>query len=722
VAITLIATYPLWTHLADAIPGGGDSWLYYWNLWWVKRAIADLHTSPFFTPELYHPYGAALYFHTLNFFGDILVLPLMHVVSIAAAYNTLVLASFILSGYAVYRLALAIVGASAYREAFLAGVAFMCSSYRLAHLVGHLDLVSTQWLAWYALCLTRTRRDGGWLAPLAGGATLAACGLTTPYYLLFALMLAGLVAVHAAVTEEPPGRGIAVARVASTVVIGAVAMSPMLLPMLTRSAEGRVLDPAADAVRFSADVLAFVTPSPEHPWWGGMARHLQNAIQPSGFTIENVVYVGIVPLWLAALARDPRPARRFWTVVALVFGVLALGPTLRVGGYTVPIVSGVMPYRWLARLPYGEIPRVPARFAVLTLLAMSLLAAMGARALFARRRVSTPLYFALLGVMVLDTTIVPLPLNRIEAPPFFSWLAADPTRGALVEVPIPDDPAIFPWRMLWQTIRQACFRRVPRTRAAAAAIRGDSRIWPVHERNRRARRRHPVRHRAASRSQRRRAQRLRRRDHRCRKAADATGRRNARATDRRSDRRCSRTNLRGRHCRRVSRAADADTDVAGHVAGSRLVVPRAARRRPLAVDGRLSAYRSRRTACGNGVSGVRSACIWNAAAHPCSCGSRYRRRANDPDVRRHVRDAAIRRRRRNNVAVDRQHRWIVHPAGRSAAIVDRRVRAHGHRAGRPGCVPLAHNTVMPSAASTRAWPSSPTVRNAPGWPAVDVCQ
>jgi hypothetical protein len=67
----VVATYPLILHPLSAIPGSDDAYQFYWNLWWVKRALIDLQTSPYVTRELFAPYGAPLYFHTLNLFQDI---------------------------------------------------------------------------------------------------------------------------------------------------------------------------------------------------------------------------------------------------------------------------------------------------------------------------------------------------------------------------------------------------------------------------------------------------------------------------------------------------------------------------------------------------------------------------------------------------------------------------------------------------------------------------
>lgn len=68
--LTVVFTWPLALHLADAIPGDGfDGWQNYWNLWWIKQALVDRLSNPLAVDLLYAPTGVTLYFHTLNPLG-----------------------------------------------------------------------------------------------------------------------------------------------------------------------------------------------------------------------------------------------------------------------------------------------------------------------------------------------------------------------------------------------------------------------------------------------------------------------------------------------------------------------------------------------------------------------------------------------------------------------------------------------------------------------------
>jgi hypothetical protein len=474
VALTLVATYPLVLEFSHVVPAGGDSWLYYWDLWWVKRSLIEHAQNPFFTRELYFPYGASLYFHTLNLLPSALAVPIARGVGLAGAYNAIVLAGFVLTGYISYRLALDVFddlldrdvssaltlrhdselsGLSRQCAAFVAGVTYAFSSYRFAHLFAHLDLLQTWWLPLFALLFLRVRASArpGWI--IAAGLCLAGTALTSWNYVFFLLPLMAVILVDTVVRQSD--RWAVLRRVGWVFVTFGLVVSPVLIPMvlLGRTA-GRASDPASDSIRFSPDLFAYLTPSYLHPIWGRRVEALYRLFGHESSGIERITFLGFVPLVLGsmAVAARSRSSRR-WSIILAVYAALALGPVLRVAGYQVPGLSWWMPYRLLMRLPYGTIPRVPARLVSMASLSLSVLAGIGAQRVLNGHRARILLLTSLLSTLAIGENLVfPIPVQAVVAPSFFGRLAADHVRGGVLEVPIPDDPATFPQRMLWQTV------------------------------------------------------------------------------------------------------------------------------------------------------------------------------------------------------------------------------------------------------------------------------
>ena len=156
--LTLVMTYPLVRRFTSAIPGDGfDGWQNYWNLWWVRQALLVEHTHPWFTDMLYAPVGVSLLFHTLNLFNGLTTLPIQLAWGLFPAYNSAVLFSFAMSGLGAYLLARTVLGPRSSRlAAFAAGVIFTFSPFHIAHLLGHMQVISMEWVPFFALYLLRT--------------------------------------------------------------------------------------------------------------------------------------------------------------------------------------------------------------------------------------------------------------------------------------------------------------------------------------------------------------------------------------------------------------------------------------------------------------------------------------------------------------------------------------------------------------------------------------
>ena len=456
------------SHFASAVPAGGDSWSYYWNLWWIKRALLDEHTNPFFSPLLYYPSGASLYFHTLNFLPGVVVAPITKTFGPAPAFNVLVFGSFIATGYGMYRLALYVlrshhdveIAADADERnrvaAWLAGVIFAFSSYRYVHLLGHLDLLQTQFVPLYFLALLKANDTKRLTYVFLAGGIFAATLLTAAYYMVF-LLLATLLFGVAALRGSRDDNTAALVRLGAVLMVGTVLAAPVLVPMLVKGmTAGRTSNPFYDAERFSTDVVAFAIPSPIPRLWSAVTAPIYRHIMRPNSNSEIIGFLGFVPLFLAlcALGSRNRDIVRRWGVFALAFAVLALGPVIHVWGAAVlPALRPVMPYSLISRLPYGNIPRVPGRFVVLTMAAIAVIAAIGARLLLAKtRRFHLIACAGLTAAAVCENAVVPLPLLFPRVPNYFTTLRDARVEGGLLEVPIPDDPGVFPVRMLFQTL------------------------------------------------------------------------------------------------------------------------------------------------------------------------------------------------------------------------------------------------------------------------------
>lgn len=97
-ALTLLFTYSLIFNFATAVPGdGGDNPMFLWNLWWVKYALIDLKTDPFFSNYIFYPIGMGLATHTLVFLNGFMSIPFQLLLNLTIANNLILLFCFVLS-------------------------------------------------------------------------------------------------------------------------------------------------------------------------------------------------------------------------------------------------------------------------------------------------------------------------------------------------------------------------------------------------------------------------------------------------------------------------------------------------------------------------------------------------------------------------------------------------------------------------------------------------
>jgi hypothetical protein len=488
--LTLALTWPLARHLGEAIPGDSfDGWQNLWNLWWVKVALLEQHTSPYFTDLLYHPTGVSLWFQTLNIFNGITFLPVQLAGGLFWAYNTVVLFSFTLAGFGGYLLGLDVLRRAGARSgprltlaAFLTGAVFTFSPFHFAHLLGHMQVFSLEFIPFFVLYLLRAMGDGkgeeaGALGtPRWGGKQVRSVLLATFFLILaalcdwyFALYLgffALLYALWRLLRRDfgwPQARNLAIIfGLALTV------MLPLVIPMVVESLRFDFMrPPPGQIVQLSGDLLGFLIPSGQHSLWGEWAARLRQPLNASAS--ENTIYVGVVVLVLAGVGLW-RWGRRlgFWALAAVLFAVFALGPVLHIYGQNRGIP---LPYALVLRLPFVEIARTVARYDLLVMLSMGVLAGGGLYALMERissRGGALAAGAGLVLLVLLDFSPIPYPISPPDTPEFYRELAADPRGGAVMNLPMDWDR---PGYLLYQTVH-----RKPLT--AAYITRTDPRTLP----------------------------------------------------------------------------------------------------------------------------------------------------------------------------------------------------------------------------------------------------
>ena len=473
--LTLALTYPLITQFGSAIPGDGfDGWQNYWNLWWIKRALVDSATSPFFTGLLYYPTGVSLLFHTLNPFNGLFTLPVQLSAGLIPAYNVAVLFCFAAGGFGAYLLARHSLGPGRCSRpaAFVAGLIFTFAPVHIAHLLGHLQVLSLEWIPFYALYLLRIVERRRARDALLAAFFLVLVALCDWYFVLYCAILTAVVLIYYVAAALVAGQAErlksrlrrgwgAVAVVAAAWLLFALIVSPVLAPMVREAGQSRYMvpDPAQSRL-LSADLLAFVTPLEFHPVWGAWARAAGRLFSAS--PSEHQVFVGFSALalaglgvWVGSKRRGKAGAIALWLLVLLSFFILSLGPVLHVAGRSQLLPDGrelALPYGWLSsQIPFMDITRSVSRFDIMVMLVIAVLAAWGVRWLLGLGRAGRAAGLLLSALLLFEFFPAPYPLSQPDTPAWYRTLLTDKRPGALLNLPMNWDR---PGYLLYQTVHQ----------------------------------------------------------------------------------------------------------------------------------------------------------------------------------------------------------------------------------------------------------------------------
>ncbi|MEZ4713052.1 MAG: hypothetical protein R3A44_38035, partial [Caldilineaceae bacterium] len=519
--LTGVMTWPLARNLASAIPGDSfDGWQNYWNLWWMKTALVDELHSPLTTDLLYAPTGVSLYFHTLNPFNGLFTLPIQLAGSLMVAYNAVVFISWVLGGYGMFLLARWLLrgekpppslplegegqitrprrrisppyqeraGGGSWLEiapSFLAGLVYTFAPFHMAHLLGHMQVMSLQWLPFYVLALLHAadrRRNGfPWLREVGqAGFFLALVGLCDWYFVLYLFFLTGLFVLwHWAADALRASRGAKLVQFPLIIVrnlerwatppllaglLFLLLLSPMLIPMMREALRfDFMVRPPTDLYTLSASLTDFLIPNrlhtlfrPDSFVWPG------NQIAPVS---ERTIAIGYLPLILAiwGVMRD-RKRSGFWLFSALFFLALALGPVIHLGNIVQTDVPMLPPgdapltptlFSLLNRtIPFMSISRSVSRYALMVQFAVAVLAAIGLSAITARRqsnRAAGAVAVLCCAIVLGEFWVAPYPLSPPDTPSFYAELRDLPGDGSVLNLPMNYDR---PGYLLYQTVHQ----------------------------------------------------------------------------------------------------------------------------------------------------------------------------------------------------------------------------------------------------------------------------
>lgn len=463
-ALYLCLFFALNPHLTTAFStafffGGADGFQNVWNLWWVDKSVRELHALPWYTAYLHHPAGTTLVGHTLNPFNGLLAIVLLPVLSMVQTHNAIVVFSFVTAGLTAFWLCRHVT--QSYGGSLLGGAIFTFSSFHFMHADGHLQLTALEWIPLFMLCWMRFCDARTWRRAIAAAGVLLLVVLCDLYYFAYCVIGGGLLVAERAWNSRDAW----------------FLLRPSPLPLLggfvlpTLATSGLLLGTLV--YRHATDPF-FGTHSPRDlsmdllspfvwgfywrfrdwvPFWRALSPHVTEASVHVGWSVIALGWYG----WRHR-AGSVVKGGAFWLVVIAFFGVMALGPNLKVGGHELSVGTISMmghddvnplalPYAvlWLVFPPW-RLAGVPLRMMVMVQLAAAVLAAAGWLAFTTRRRTVV----AAMALIAITIEYLPYP-QRLTSPaiPSYAQALKELPAGAVLDLASNGPQALY-----YQTVHQ----------------------------------------------------------------------------------------------------------------------------------------------------------------------------------------------------------------------------------------------------------------------------
>lgn len=411
-------TWPWITHFNGwFFTDAGDGLQNVWNIWWVDKSVTDLNQLPWFTNYLHAPHGVTLLGQTLNPFNGFVSIILLNFMSLTQAFNVMIIFSFIMGGLTAFWLCFYF--SKSYIPSIIGGAIFTFSSYHFAHAIGHMQLVSLEWIPLFILLWWKLLKTPRYLTAVGASLSLLLVLFCDYYYFLYCILTAGIVVLYFWRTKQlPPLKDrktllpFGLFGLLSTVLVAPLPLALLRLnhqEVLTGSHPARVLSTNILAPLLDGGFWRF---SWLTDWYW---RHVPSSLS------ESSVYLGLAAIVVVVTGFLRRKKIKkdigFWLILGLIFGVLSYGPRLMIGNNSIEAVP--LPYSLLEKvLPPLKLSGVPARMMVMVTLSVAVICALVLSKLKLSERRSKILVVVFCLVLFVEMMPTDLPLTTNKYPQY----------------------------------------------------------------------------------------------------------------------------------------------------------------------------------------------------------------------------------------------------------------------------------------------------------------
>jgi hypothetical protein len=432
-------TWPTAQKMRTHMPGGmGDPLLSCWILERNIHRYLTLDFHNFQESTMFYPHTKTMAYSEFFVVTSAMAVPfyLLSGGDIVVTYNLLLIFCLAMTAWGVHLLVRELTNRGP--PAALAAIIFAFAPLRIGQ-IEHLHMVTTQWIPFIFLYLHRFAKSLNYRDALRVAVFFILNALTTAFYMVVAtLCLAIFVPILFWSSWREWKRILGPAIVAGVLIF--ITVIPVYKPYMDVRDQLGFKRNLAENQLYSAKPLSWLG----IPVWQGKnliygrLLHFERFSQAEGSLFPGMLAPLLALLLLgAALARKHqwRAEHTAYLAITIAGFLVAFGPAFRPGLMN-PFFMFYYNY-----FPGGNSHRVPARYAIVVLFGLAVLAGYAAAWLMERKnRVFSRLAVILPAIAILECVSVPIGIEPRpdikEVSEVYAWLAHQPKNTAIIEIPV----------------------------------------------------------------------------------------------------------------------------------------------------------------------------------------------------------------------------------------------------------------------------------------------
>ena len=431
---TLLYFYPCLSSMGSSLIGPPeDNMEHFWTMWWMRQVASEPQAHLSYSRFIYYPQGTWLLYHAYSFYNLFFSLPLAKIFNPVAAYNVLVLHSFIVSGLGAFLLIRYLVKSSL--VALIGGFIFAFNPSHCAHSLHHIGEMSIQFIPFFVLFFIKALKNNSRKDLIFACIFFLLSSLCSFYHFLFSAVFIVLGYGYLALKKKRIFLKTTLVRSAIVIGFTTLVLSPWILKMAQIRGRYPGIETYEGVNIYVADLLGFIVPHPFHLAGGLKALRNLNA-QLSGNDWEKTAYLGIVniAIILFAFKRTARAAAKYFLGL-FSFMIVAMGALVHVAGKAIPVY---LPYYAFQFIPFISVARTPSRAIVYAYLFLAIIVAFSLKRIHEAMKTSSArriVFIALSVFLFLDYFSVCRSVTPVQLPQCYGVIQKGREEFGILDMP-----------------------------------------------------------------------------------------------------------------------------------------------------------------------------------------------------------------------------------------------------------------------------------------------